>query len=81
MTSNLLQLIQESNDNSTTLLSVNVFHYPKKDKLVHAMLRLRHDVSGLEYPHLIRMSAALALKFADDLQTHAELATPSGPAF
>jgi hypothetical protein len=81
MTDDLLALIQEASDNATTIRQAQVFVHPTKDKMVHVMLHMIHDMSGLKYNHLVRMPSLLAMKLSDDLRTQATLTDTGGPAF
>lgn len=81
MPDNLLVLIQEASDNATTIRQAQVYVHPTKDKMVHVMLHMVHDLSGLKYHHLVRMPSALAMKLSDDLRTQAHLTDTKGPAF
>jgi hypothetical protein len=81
MSDDLLGKIQEASDNSTTIRQADVYVHPVKDKMVHVMLHMVHDQSGLKYNHLVRMPSPLAKKLSDDLRTQAHLTDTGGPAF
>jgi|DEB19_MinimDraft_3_1074340.scaffolds.fasta_scaffold40737_4 hypothetical protein len=77
----LLEIIRDPANNSATITDFMIFAHPNRDLMVHGLLTVIHDESGLKYRQLLRIPSHKARELSDELRKWAELVGASRPAF